>query len=381
LEWNDSYGDIVYLLWCALNNKTPQKNMLHEKEQKNLLDLCISHKMIIAADHAVSMADDSVISPDIKIEFKKAAMRALRINVLFEQDKENVVNVLEENNIRYVLLKGCIIKDYYKYPCQREMGDIDILIPMSEAENVRDIMEKSGYKCEKFGINHHDEYFKKPFFEYEMHRTLFSDDHKQWKIYYENVEDRLIKCSKDGYEYKFSKEDFYIYFFLHGLKHFKSCGIGIRFLADIYLYLKIENLNEEYIYKEFEKLGVLSEEKNFRKLAFHIFDEEKFCGYDDLGIEEKEMLLKIMYAGAYGNKEIKTLSMINSYYDSKGKKSKFGYMMQRIFCITPKYKRNYPKLYKFVLTRPVIVFIRIFDLLTKRRKVLKIELDVLKKTK
>ena len=378
MEWINPYNDILKLVWCSINNIKPEPSYLCESDLSKLIGLCDKHKITALVNMSVSKADDDVVSPEIKQAFNKEYLKAVRVNIMFDSESDRIFRLFEENHICYLPLKGCILKDYYPEAFFRQMGDIDVLILPQDSGKVKKLMTESGYECKTFGISRHDEYFKKPFYTYEIHRSLFHESNDVWSKYYNNIFDWLIKETADSYEYRFSKEDFYIYFFLHGFNHYRSAGIGIRFLVDIYQYCTKEELDYDYIAKELNKLGVEKEEYIIRELAFSLFRPENNLEYNDLKEELKPVLLRIMYSGIYGNQDIMINSRIDKYMSEKSGHNKVGYILSRIFSLSPKYIRKYPGLYKSVIGRPVIVLKRLFDKVIKQKYNVKKEINIIK---
>ena len=171
-EENIEYRSMIYLIRCSLHNECPDSERLRGLDPEKLLILCKKHKLTALIDIAVSKTDNDVIDEEYKSKFRVEALKAIRVNILFQAEKENVIRLFEENQIWYMTLKGSVLKQYYPDENQRQMGDIDILIPAEKAEKIKEIMLSLGYSCRSFGITHHDVYFKSPFFSFEMHRML-----------------------------------------------------------------------------------------------------------------------------------------------------------------------------------------------------------------
>jgi hypothetical protein len=84
---------------------------------------------------------------------------------------------------------------------------------------------------------------------------------------------------KDGYSYfyEMSPEIFYMSILGHSAYHFaESAGVGIRHLADVYLFRKAHALNEEYLNNELEKCGLLQFKVQFEKLADYFFEAGEY---------------------------------------------------------------------------------------------------------
>ena len=287
---------------------------------------------------------------------------------LFEKERKDLYEFLNNNQIDFLPLKGIVIKYYYLDQNTREFADNDILFSASKDKMIKEYFVKKGYKSEYFRKSNHDIYQKKPFFNFEMHRALFMEreDGREFSKYFQNyLKDSLVK---EGYEHYLSKEDFYIYFLAHAFKHFDNSGCGIRTLIDCYLYLKQNELDFDYINQELNKIGLLDFSNKFSALAIKVFDEQ------ELNDEEKEMLLFIASSGTYGTLE-------NSVNKGVKEKGKFRYLMRRIFPPMSFYKTAYPRLYKTKVLIPLAWFMRLFRILFKNPKRATAEIKLITKSK
>lgn len=192
-------------------------------------------------------------------------------------------------------LKGLIVRDFYPTPAMREMSDNDILFDKNYEDDVRKHMKKLGYKTHS--DYRHINCEKKPCYRFEIHMNSYVEgDNPNFLNYYKDIENKLIK---DGLNYSFTKEDFYIYQVCHHYNHNQSTGTGLRPLMDTYIYLKHNELDFDYVDKEMEKLQISNFEKTNRNLAKKLFtNPDKF---PKLNNEEAEIFEKIMQTSCYGS--------------------------------------------------------------------------------
>lgn len=374
-----NHQDLIYLLYCSVNDCTPDASFTEKADFTALLKACTAHKISAFADKAVqrSGADET-----IKNAFQKEKLNAIRINILFFSETEKITKELENNGIWYMHIKGKTIAQYYPESLLRQTGDVDILFDAGTADKVMNIMTKMGYHTDHFGKSHHDTYEKPPFFTIEMHRTLFSALSQQNHEYYNDVKDKLLPVDGKKFEYKFRDDDLYIYYIAHGINHLRHNGTGIRTLLDIYFMLQKANLDFTYIDKELSVLGIAEEEMILRSLAQKLFSPENGGDTDTLDENEKKMLDSLIRFGVYGTienkirKNFKTISMpkVNT-------RSKIKYVLWRIFSVPEEYKIRTPKLYKHRITKPLIFFVRVHNGLTVRRKKIISEWKTLRRMK
>lgn len=372
------YSDFMYLLWCAVNHHIPKKEYVRSANAEKLLRLSVSHKLTVLVNEAVQRSDDGLFSEEDKKQFKIAALRAIRVNLLLDYETKQILSLLEDNQLTYMPLKGYVLKKYYPRTDMRQMGDIDILMDAKDADKIHEIMLTSGYQCRSFNKTHHDTYFKTPFYLYEFHRNLFLGAEKKWEAYYQDISHYLVH--KSGHEYQLAPEEMYIYIVLHSLKHFLDRGTGIRFLTDIYFYLRSVKVDMEYIDHKMKKLGVQSYERLFRNLAFKLLSAESE-GHDwKLSKAESKALYELQRSGAYGSSEVAVTHRMERLVTGKhGKMAKPVYVFKRIFIIPEIYKIRYPFLYKSFVLRIVIVVIRAMNAMKNKQKLIAGELKALKK--
>ena len=327
---------VIYLTACAVNEEIPDKELISGTDPEEVLKFAKRHSISCC----VAMALESA---GIKsIETSKAIAHAMRRDTIFENSLAEVTAKLDEAGIWYVLLKGIILKKYYPKPFMREMADHDILFDASRAAEVKEIMEGLGFTTESFGDKNHDVYHKKPTLNYEMHRSLF-ESYYNGKIsgYYRDKNDLS------------RPEDFYLYTVAHEYKHYSDRGTGLRSLIDIYLYLKKEELDWDYIEQETEKLGIREFEQDNRRLAVALFGNGE--------VTDEQMLSYILSSNVYGNI---TNRIKNRVDRSNGKH--FSYMFKRlgipVRASNPYYRfftKHYPFFYKYKVLLPLLPFYRI----------------------
>ena len=379
----DIKGSLIYLIWCSLNDEIPDEALLRETDFEQLFQICQKHKITALTDLSVHNLSHDVINDKIKEKFYHKYLNVQRINILFEAEKERIFEVFEKNKIWYLPLKGCIIKDVWPQSEIREHADIDILFDRTYADKVRTLMADMGYNTKEFGKSYHDTYIKKPIYNFEMHRYLFTNDNEKTTEYYMDINQKMFPAENQKYQYRLSCEDFYIYFIAHAVKHLRLGGTGLRTLVDIYLYLQNVPLNFSYISEQLSVLEISDEEEKLRNISNKLFSLENNGNLSLLEDDEKNLLNFIFLSGAYGTIESKAKLELSALSSNQtfSFKNKFIYWTKRIFAVPARYNMRYPKLYKNKVTRPLIHFVRFYNGLTKNRKYLISEFRTVRKMK
>lgn len=342
-EYMQSAHDLIYILSCVLNHKTPDPARIRAMNLHNLLITAKKHMVSSLAAFGLERAgvQDGA--------FVQARLKAIRRYVLVERDMHSVTRALEDSKIWYMPLKGSVLKEYYPAVGTREMSDIDILVDASRAGDVRRIMHSLGFSGDMFNSAIDDDYHKDPCSEFEMHKTLFGSEHGESLMsYYADVKARLIQDSPGKYAYHFSHEDMYVYMTAHERKHYETYGTGLRALVDTYIFLTrySDSLDWGYIHGECETLGISDFERRNRELA-----QKVFC-FGELSDSEREMLKYIILSGVHGVTEHMIQNELKKYGKAK-------YFLYRIFIPMSAVKTRYPFFARHKILLPLLPVYRL----------------------
>jgi len=321
---------LLYLLSCAVNAEEC-KLKPDEIDFDGLYSLAAKHGLSSVVAFALESAGIS------ERRFVQAKLKTKRRLGLLDIERENIYKKMSEAGIWYAPLKGIVLKDFYPRYGMREMTDNDILCDGSKMPEIKEIMESLGFTCEHYGAWHHDTYNKPPAIVFEMHHSLFlTGDMPLFDSYFADAFDRL--AHKEGCEYAFSDEDFYIYILAHEYKHFSHNGTGLRSLLDLYVYLNTHpKLDFDYIGRELEKLSLSDFERQSRDVVKKLFSLQQ------LSEEDAEFLSLFLGSSLYGSASQGTYNFLTQQLDGKDTKSaKIKYFFDRIFVHGEALERHYP---------------------------------------
>lgn len=336
---------LIYLIGCVLTDKIPESEKIYGADLSALFTISKAHSLTAITASAISKANIHDKA------FEEEKYQNIRKNIIFDAERQRVLEALEKTGIWHTPLKGCIIKDMYPDMSMRQMADNDILCDSTHMKDVRSIMERLGFTTVSFGTSHQDVYNKQPVCSFEMHSHLLEPRHgDKLYDYYSKIKNKLIKDDDSGYGYHFSDEDFYIYFVAHEYKHFAVAGTGLRSLADTYVILcKLwDELDKNYIFHECKKIGIADFEAQNRQLSFKIFAGE------DIDESEREFLDRYIFAGTYGSMETR----VNNA-DTHDLISKIKYAYSRIKLPEQTLKEFHPFYYKYKAARPILYIRRL----------------------
>lgn len=334
---------------------------------------------------------------EIKKVWQKDFEKTLLRQLYFDEEREQILKMLEKKGISYLPLKGILIANYYPQPGMRFMADNDILYGFIESSaeggwkiagedrNEQEetektaqkilvsVMQERGYRIGSLkGV--HDSFYRNPFYNFEMHRQLVSADNEQWK-YYENPWKWALQDEKNPFHFYFSDEDEYLYMMVHNFKHFDNAGCGIRMVLDEYFFLKKKESRMDwgYIEKELQKLNIQDFEKKLRTATEQMFGEKR------MSEETENLLFYLMKCGTYGSQQECVRRKIQKLGDGSLKKAKRRYIYQRFFPSQEWIKEYYPFFYRHKGVLWLLPFYRLGKCIIKNRRGLFIELCELKR--
>jgi len=376
---------LLYLISCVVNGKKPDPERIKKEDFEALYALSKRHFVTAICYHAINSAYDGKLPhTELFAKWKQDRDLIFRKMVLFDVEYDRVAKYLEENDVWHMRMKGAEIQKFYPSPEMREMSDVDILFDESRYEIVKKFFLDNGYVMEEETPSHY-EFLKKPVYNFEMHKLLFSP----WKQpelyeYYNTIKEKLVLKDGSSCTYLFKPEDQYVFYFAHEYKHYSSCGIGIRSLIDCYL-MKTkapEDFGWEYVFREMEKLKIKEFYDSIIELASAVFSDTDVLDLDSLSSVTNMELDKLIRSGVYGNSQNAVKNKMASI--SKGKKLsntsvKLIYVIRRIFPDRAFYQEHYTELVEKKCPLVFIWFYRLIKGLRNKEGKISKEIRFLKK--
>ena len=271
-----------------------------------------------------------------------------------ELELEEISAQLEGRGIKYMPLKGSVMKHLYPRPDLRSMCDLDIQYDKSRKNELDEIMLPMGYEVAEVsgtdGVN--IAYRKKPFMYIEFHGVLMDTDIPLYNSYFGTDFERTVPES--GCRVKYTDEDFFVFMAAHLAKHYFLGGTGLRSLADIWLFLrKKPGLDTDYIFEELKKIRL----DEFIKIIIGV----NGVLFDGKAPDEtqKTVINYILGSGTYGTME-------NRSADNIKDSSKLKYLLARLFPDRKFMAINYPAVDKCVLLLPLFWVIRLVSTFVKK---------------
>lgn len=312
----------------------------------NIAKLCGLESMF--ADSILKLKDRISLPDELCSRLKMINSQQILIDSVLDYEIAKVIDAFEKHKVKNAPVKGYFLKNEYPRTDFRSVSDFDILFDKSQLEQVRAAFSELSYE---FIQNDDSQYhFKKaPYMYIEMHNSLVHKDDDNYK-YLSNQLDRSIK--REGYEYSYqlSLEDHYLYLLIHSSNHFRSGGMSIRMLLDIWLYNKHHRDEFNFQYLK-EKLNLYKLEK-FEEQIMHITNNwfsnpTPLISFDEL---ETYIILSCRLGRLDAAIIISSQKSIDSKDGAKG--SKLSFLLHDVFPPRSSYQYRYPKAYKYPILIP-----------------------------
>ena len=236
-----------------------------------------------------------------------AAMQGQWLRVMLGQ--QELTDLLEQNQISFVILKGSAAAMYYPEPSLRSMGDVDFLVKRSDVEKAAALLESNGYILaeEKKAENHHYSY-KKDNITYELHRKipLVEDSDEKLLLLFETGIDQRTWHETEGFLFPVLPP------LLNGMvlichinQHLRS-GLGLRQIIDWMMYMLSLSVEER------EALQPLLREIGMERLALTVTAMcQQYLGLpkiveEDTSYPTDKLMNHILEKGNFGVKAVTT---------------------------------------------------------------------------
>lgn len=271
-----------------------------------------------------------------------------------ELEMQEIVQELENRGIKYMLLKGSVMKHLYPRPDLRSMCDIDIQYDTAHKAELDSFMLERGYEKSEVsgtdGVN--ISYIRKPFMNIEFHGVLMDTDIPLYNSYFGNNFERTVPVR--GCEVKYSDEDFFVFMAAHLAKHYFLGGSGVRSLLDIWLYLrKKPQLDKEYIFSELKKIRLDEFMKIMLDITCVLFDGANPS-------QQLESVIEYIFtSGTYGTVNNRAAENIENV-------TKKSYVLKRLFPDREFMSINYPIVKKCVFLLPLMWLVRLVTVFIKK---------------
>ncbi len=315
-----------------------------------LYELSSAHDMahiIASALSKVGKLGEDEISKKFKNKAFLAVYRIERINF----ELQRICKTLEDAKIKFMPLKGAVIRKLYPEEWMRTSCDIDILVHEEDLDKTASLLKEKLNYLSDGTVHYHDmSLFSPSGVHLELHHNI-KEKMKKNDVMLEKVWEHCIVA--DGKKYQCIQTNEYLIFHIiaHMSYHFLRGGCGIRPIIDLWILDHIKDVDQYKLNCFLEQCGLMKFAEKVRKLSRVWLENEM---PDDVTERIQEYILN---GGVYGNFENK-LKIIN-----RKKYGKIRYLLSKAFISYDAIKNQYPILKKHRYLTPIMQVRRLFRLM------------------
>lgn len=276
---------------------------------------------------------------------------------------DKIKEIFNKNDIEFVFLKGTHLKQLYPKSYMRAMGDIDVIVKITDLDKAVNLFKKNGF--EYVSENGYHIVFKTiDNIEIELHVGVVSDIEDEITIF-ANIWP-YISNKKLALEYEL------VYLVKHLAKHVRSSGIGIRSIIDIEIFEKYyqDELNYEIVNEYLKKDNLLEFYLKIKDINNIIFNNSK------IDKNTKNTLEYIIRSGIHGSGSSYNPFVSRGVYEHKG--NKFKYYFSNVFPSFKIMSGKYKILKKIPILLPFLYVYRWITFIFRKDKALKKRTNALK---
>ncbi len=287
----------------------------------------------------VLLSNGLIPDGEIKKLYSKERMTAVYRHAQIKHELSRLFSALDESKIRYMPLKGSVIRKYYPKPELRTSCDIDIFVDEADLDRASAILTDSLSYSFDVRTPHDVAFFSESNTHVELHFDLIENDERVRAVL-SRVWEESIPDGDSAHRVVMTNEMFLVYHVAHMAKHFSSGGCGVRPFLDLWILKNKMGYDKESAESLIRECGL----ERFFAGAMQLSDVW-FSGSAHTEIT-KEMEAYILGASIYGNIENRVAIL-------KTKRGgRFRYIIGRIFLPYRKLKRIYPRLEKYPVLLP-----------------------------
>lgn len=250
-QLNEEETVLCRLLSAALHAKPCRMQEVKNADWEKVLGLADGHRVLPLLYDVLSEA--SVLTPEQQKLLDHKSRRTVRQSYRLLFLSRSVIELLKENGVDAVLLKGSGTAGLYPVPELRKSGDIDLLLcGEAKTERAAEILCAHGFRrAEKQSAHHHLVLFSPDGIGVELHKMLaepFDNGQINARLaelipeYLRHLETKEVM----GVKFQLPQASWHAFYLLvHMLQHFLRAGFGLKLLCDWVVFWEKEYSREE----------------------------------------------------------------------------------------------------------------------------------------
>jgi hypothetical protein len=280
-------------------------------------------------------------------KLRSAYYSSVSQSVLQDKEGKAFLSALSAAGFDAIPLKGWLLRKLYPDITRRSMADLDILVRNFDYGRLEAIALKLGYTSSGDTAWKHVNFHKtEDDANVEVHRRL-TDESGAVAKWEKDIFSRAVPEDGEKHIFRMSDEDFYIFHMLHLLKDFGNGKIGLRRIADTWLYLsRFPDMNGQYLEKQFADMDISAFVEKMETLA-------DVCFGGKAPDEDSELLIRhACNFGIFGTVRAYKLGRIARMSKKTMRGGKLRSAVSSVFLPYGRMKAHYPVLKKAPILLP-----------------------------
>ena len=276
---HSNYIGVFYaLLQAGLWEKDVQLLQYGRIDFKEVMQLAEEQSVVGLVTAGLEHVVDTKVSHDSLVPFIGRTLQIEQRNKAMNDFIAKLINLLNQNGIKALLIKGQGVAQCYERPLWRACSDVDLLLDDENYEKAKELLIPLASSVdEENSYNKHIATTIKGW-SVELHGTLRSGlwlgidkmlDRVQDSVFYES---KVRSWLNEKTEVLLPNVDEDVVFiFTHILQHFYKEGVGLRQICDWcrLLWTYRDSINMELLEKRIRKMGLMSEWRAFASFAIY----------------------------------------------------------------------------------------------------------------
>lgn len=344
MQYSSLESEYLVSLIRAAVTKEPVAKVPQGMDWQKLFELSKKQQVysIIAA-----VIDFSVLPKEQAAELSVYVQNELVRLISVKNEFELLEKELCKRQIKFMPLKGSVIRNYYPKQKMRQMSDMDILYDYEKRDELFRLMKSRGFRLTA-SCENSDDFFKEPFYTFEWHRQLFFEE-KAFCPHFD-LWANAAQDNENPYKYHVEPCEHFVYTICHMYKHYATNGCGIRFICDIYVLMNYaEKIDMSKALSMLDDIGIGDFARDAISLSNAVFHATQVTD------NQQKMLDFLLSSGVYGNLVVDYSKKLSEYSGSKAK-----YIIRRLFPSRNKMYADYRQLEKRPYLLPFYYVMRLF---------------------
>ena len=371
---NQIEQQLMAVLKCFLHGQPAVLQCYTDNELKRLFELAEMHMVLpIVYEALYPQIKNTNVKPQMTDALKHRMVRSVMQQAVRTQRFLNLYRIINEQEIRVLVVKGLICRNLYSAPDHRASSDEDLYAREEDIQALHNLFLQNGLMLvdkkllpESPVLTYQDPWSG---LRIELHRQLFPAE----AAAYGNLNEAFIDVFESSIRVEIAEVPIWtmdyskhmLYLLMHGFKHFIHAGLGIRQVCDVTLFAQKygDEIDWQFVFKQLKSFRADIYTVNLFQIGQRYFGLqlspllEVLDSYrEDLDCED--LLHDLLSGGVYGAVDMDrqhsssiTLTAVEA--SRKGQKGR-GSLLKTVFPPRKGLEKRYPVLHRYPFLLPVI---------------------------